>query len=47
MYYIDTSVLYVYTLGKDKEEERYEHVLSLFNGINSGKCKACVSFYSS
>ena len=46
MYYIDTSVLLVYTLAKKKEKERYKHVLNLFNNINSGKCKACVSFYA-
>lgn len=46
MYYIDTSVLFVYTLGKNKEKERYKSVLNLFNNINSGKCKACVSFYA-
>ena len=46
MYYIDTSVLFVYTLGEDKEKERYKFVLNFFSSINSGKCKACVSFYA-
>jgi len=46
MYYIDTSVLLVYTLAKKKEKERYKHVSNLFNNINSGKYKACVSFYA-
>ena len=46
MYYIDTSVLFVYTLGENKEKERYKSVLDFFNSINSGKCKACVSFYA-
>jgi predicted nucleic acid-binding protein len=46
MYYIDTSVLFVYTLGRSKEKERYKPVSDFFDGINSGKCKACVSFYA-
>ncbi|MGD2251080.1 MAG: PIN domain-containing protein [Candidatus Methanofastidiosia archaeon] len=46
MYYIDTSILFVYTLGKNKEKERYKYVLNLFDNINSGKYKACVSFYA-
>lgn len=27
MYYIDTSVLLVYTLAKKKEKERYKHMI--------------------
>ena len=46
MYYIDTSVLFVYTLAENKEKERYKSVSDFFNRINSGKCKACVSFYA-
>lgn len=46
MYYVDTSVLFVYTLSKTKEKERYKHVLNFFNNVNSGKYKACVSFYA-
>ena len=46
MYYIDTSVLFVYTLAESKEKERYKSVSDFFNRINSGKCKACVSFYA-
>lgn len=46
MYYVDTSVLFVYTLGKNKEKERYKYVSDFFSSINSGKYKACVSFYS-
>ncbi|KYK33687.1 MAG: hypothetical protein AYK18_14750 [Theionarchaea archaeon DG-70] len=46
MYYIDTSVLFVYTLGKNMEKERHKYVLNFFNNIDSGKYKACESFYA-
>jgi predicted nucleic acid-binding protein len=45
-YYLDTSVLVVYTLASGTEVERYSVVRQLFNLIETGKLKAVTSFYA-
>ncbi len=45
-YYLDTSVLLVYTLASGKEVERYSVVRRLFNQIENGELKAVTSFYA-
>ncbi|MFH1962488.1 MAG: hypothetical protein ABIJ30_06390 [bacterium] len=45
-YYLDTSVLLVYTLARGTEVERYSIVRRLFNLIENGKLKAITSFYA-
>ena len=45
-YYLDTSVLLVYTLASGKELERYPFVTKLFELIERGKIKAVISFYA-
>ena len=46
MLYIETTVLYVYTLAKDKEPERFEATLKLIEKINAGELHAMTSFYT-
>jgi hypothetical protein len=45
-YYLDTSVLLVYTLASGKELERYPFVTKLFGLIEREKIKAIISFYA-
>lgn len=45
-YYVDTSVLLIYTLASGKEVDRYPFVTKLFNLIESEKIKATTSFYA-
>ncbi len=45
-YYLDTSVLLVYTLASGKELERYPFVAKLFELIKREKMKAIISFYA-
>lgn len=45
-YYLDTSVLLVYTLASGKELERYHFVIKLFDLIEKEKIKAVISFYA-
>ena len=45
-YYLDTSVLLVYTLACDKEIDRYTAVHKLFALIQTGAIKAITSFYA-
>lgn len=45
-YYLDTSVLLIYTLASGKEVDRYPFVSKLFNLIESEKIKATTSFYA-
>jgi len=45
-YYIDTSVLLVYTLAGGTEVERYSVVRRLFSLIENGRLKAVTSFYA-
>jgi predicted nucleic acid-binding protein len=45
-YYLDTSVLLVYTLASGTEVKRYSAVQQLFKLIEDGKLKAITSFYA-
>lgn len=45
-YYLDTSVLLVYTLARSKEPERFVHVQQLFEQIQDGQLKGMTSFYA-
>lgn len=45
-YYLDTSVLLVYTLASGSEPERYETVHHLFSLIQAEQIKAMTSFYA-
>ncbi len=45
-YYIDTSVLLVYTLASGTEAERYPAVQQLFELIESDRLKSITSFYA-
>ena len=45
-YYLDTSVLLVYTLASGKEIERYTFVTKLFDLIAKEKIKTTTSFYA-
>ncbi|MCP4112995.1 MAG: type II toxin-antitoxin system VapC family toxin [Desulfobacteraceae bacterium] len=45
-YYLDTSVLLVYTLAGGSEPERYTAVRKLFSMIEEGRLKAVTSFYA-
>ena len=45
-YYVDTSVLLVYTLASGTETERYSSVRQLFSLIENGRLKAITSFYA-
>ncbi|GAK58686.1 hypothetical protein U27_05660 [Candidatus Vecturithrix granuli] len=45
-YYIDTSVLLVYTLARSKEPECSVHVQRLFENIRGGQLKSMTSFYA-
>jgi predicted nucleic acid-binding protein len=45
-YYLDTSVLVVYTLASGTEVERYSVVKRLFNLIENSKLKAITSSYA-
>ena len=46
MHYLDTSVLFVYTLAQALEKERYVYVSRLFELVNVGEIKAVTSFYA-
>jgi predicted nucleic acid-binding protein len=46
MLYIETSVLFAYTLAREKEPERFEATTNLIQKINSGKLQAMTSFYT-
>lgn len=46
MFYIDTSVLLVFTLNQEKESEKYNYVKLLFSKINQDEYKALTSFYA-
>jgi predicted nucleic acid-binding protein len=45
-YYLDTSILLVYTLASGKEPERYSAVEKLFKLMKQGKLKCLSSFYA-
>ncbi len=45
-YYVDTSVLLIYTLASGKEVDRYPFVTKLFDLIEAEKIKATTSFYA-
>ena len=45
-YYLDTSVLLVYTLARGKEVDRYSFVTKVFDLIEKEKIKATTSFYA-
>ncbi len=45
-YYLDTSVLLVYTLARGKESERYSVVRELFTLIENSRLRAVTSFYA-
>jgi len=45
-YYLDTSVLLVYTLASGKEVDRYPFVTKMFDLIEKEKMKATTSFYA-
>ncbi len=45
-YYLDTSVLLVYTLARTKEAERLIAVQGLFEHLQAGRLKGMTSFYS-
>lgn len=44
--YIETSVLFAYTLAKAKEPERYEAARGLFENVRRGEFQAITSFYA-
>ena len=44
--YLDTSVTNVWLFGRDKEAERFEQTVRLFDAINAGKLEAIVSLYT-
>jgi len=45
-YYLDTSVLLVYTLASGTEVEQYSFVRELFSLIENSKLRAVTSFYA-
>jgi predicted nucleic acid-binding protein len=45
-YYIDTSVLLVYTLARSKEPEQAIHVHRLFEKLHAGQIKGVTLFYA-
>lgn len=45
-YYLDTSVLLVYTLMSGLEKERYLDVKKIFHFIEKDRIKATTSFYA-
>ena len=45
-YYLDTSVLLVYTLARGSEVERYPAVQQLFKLIEDRRLKSITSFYA-
>jgi len=44
--YLDTSVTNVWLFGRDKEAERFEQTVRLFDTINAGRLEAIVSLYT-
>lgn len=46
MLYIETSVLFAYTLAREKEPKRFEAANTLIQHINTGKFQAITSLYT-
>ncbi len=44
--YLDTSVTNVWLFGREKEAERFEQTVRLFDAINAGQLEAIVSLYT-